>query len=158
YGSTLRDSAAVLALAAETRPAPAAIPALTRFVAQQRQEKSYLSTQEQVWMLLAARAINDNDSDIQLEVDGIPHAGSFARRIEGDELQATALKISNRGKQPVDAVITTVAAPADPLPAGGDGFTIERTYYSLDGEEANITEATQNERYVVVLRIVENND
>src|SRR5690606_18681266 len=90
--------------------------------------------------------------------DGVPHAGSFARRIEGDELQATALKISNRGKQPVDAVITTVAAPADPLPAGGDGFTIERTYYSLDGEEANITEATQNDRYVVVLRIGENND
>ena len=158
YGSTLRDSAAVLALAAETRPAPAAIPALTRFVAQQRQEKTYLSTQEQVWMLLAARAINDNDSDIQLEIDGVPHSGSFARRIEGEELQATALKISNRGQQPVDAVITTVAAPADPLPAGGDGFTIERTYYSLDGEEANITEATQNDRYVVVLRIVENND
>ena len=44
------------------------------------------------------------------------------------------------------------------LPAGGDGFTIERTYYMLDGTEANVTEAKQNERYVVVLKIDEVND
>ena len=39
------------------------------------------------------------------------------------------------------------------MPAGGNGFNIERTYYKLDGTEANVTEATQNERYVVVLKI-----
>ena len=58
----------------------------------------------------------------------------------------------------MQAVVTTVAAPAQPLPAGGDGFTIERTYYTLDGEEANVTEVTQNERYVVVLKISESAD
>lgn len=158
YGSTLRDSAAVLALAAETRPAPAAVPALTRFVEKQRQEKAHLSTQEQVWMLLAARAISDNDSNIRLEVDGDAHSGSFALRMEGDELEATPRTIANRGTAPVDAVITTVAASADPLPAGGDGFSIERTYYTLDGEQANVTEAAQNDRFVVVLRVVETND
>ena len=63
-----------------------------------------------------------------------------------------------RARRPVEAVVTTVAAPAQPLPAGGDGFTIERTYYTLDGTEANVTEATQNERYVVVLKINEEND
>ena len=54
--------------------------------------------------------------------------------------------------------MTTVAAPAQPLPAGGDGFTIERTYYTLDGAEANVTEVKQNERFVVVLKVDENND
>ena len=58
---------------------------------------------------------------------------------------------------PVSAVVTTVAAPAVPLPAGGDGFTIERTYYTLDGEQANVSEAKQNERYVVVLHVTESN-
>ena len=52
---------------------------------------------------------------------------------------------------------TTVAAPRDPLPAGGDGFTIERTYYRLDGTEANVTEVKQNERFIVVLKIEELN-
>lgn len=54
--------------------------------------------------------------------------------------------------------MTTVAAPAQPLPAGGDGFNIQRTYYTLDGSEANVSEAKQNERYVVVLKVTENNN
>src|SRR5690606_947433 len=64
----------------------------------------------------------------------------------------------NRGTEPVSAVITTVAASAQPLPAGGDGFTIERSYYTLDGEDTNVTEAAQNERFVAVLRVEETND
>jgi uncharacterized protein YfaS (alpha-2-macroglobulin family) len=57
----------------------------------------------------------------------------------------------------LDAVVSTVAVPHDPLPAGGDGYTIARTYYTLDGAEANITEARQNERYVAVLKITQLN-
>src|SRR5690606_11777872 len=84
--------------------------------------------------------------------------GSFARRISGAELLGSPLVIANRGDKPLDAVITTVAAPADPLPAGGNGFTIERSYYTLDGAQANVTEAAQNDRFVVVLRVEELND
>ena len=68
------------------------------------------------------------------------------------------MTIANTGASAVQAVVTAVAAPAQPLPAGGDGFAIERTYYRLDGSEANVTEVTQNERFVVVLKITEQND
>ncbi|MEO4000253.1 alpha-2-macroglobulin family protein [Mesorhizobium sp. CAU 1732] len=158
YGSNLRDGAAILALAAETTPAPSIIPAMIRFVSQERTQKTYTSTQEEVWMLLAARAIGASGDVINLEVDGAPHQGSFAKRVSGEELLTTPITVANRGDQAVDAVITTVAAPVDPLPAGGDGFTIERTYYTLDGDEANVTEARQNDRFVVVLRVDELND
>jgi len=47
---------------------------------------------------------------------------------------------------------------AQPLAAGGEGFTITRTYYSMDGEEVNPSEVTQNERYVVVLNVVPQNN
>lgn len=57
YGSSLRDGAAVLALAAESRPVPPIIPELSRVVAREWQQARYTSTQEQSWMLLAARAI-----------------------------------------------------------------------------------------------------
>ncbi|MDA4809408.1 hypothetical protein NY486_26535, partial [Enterobacter hormaechei] len=57
YGSSLRDDAAVLALAAESRPVPAIIPQLSQIVAKEWERKVYTSTQEQTWMLLAARAI-----------------------------------------------------------------------------------------------------
>ncbi len=64
---------------------------------------------------------------------------------------------ANTGKTPLQAVVTAVAAPVQPLPASGNGFTIERTYYKLDGTEANVTEVKQNERYVVVLKVYEQN-
>jgi len=157
YGSTLRDGAAILALAAETQPSPSVMPELIRYVAQRRAATRYMSTQDQAWMLLAARAIRSNGAAISLEVNGVTHSGNFARRVSGQELLGTPLTVVNRGTQPVEAVVTTVAAPSQPLPAGGNGFSIERNYYTLDGEEANVTEAAQNERFVVVIKVVENN-
>ena len=157
YGSALRDGAAMLALAAETRPAPALIPQMISYVSATREKARYLSTQDEAWMLLAARAIKAGSEAIRLEVDGAPHTGSYARRMTGAELVASPVTVRNLGANPVDAVVTTVAAPAEPLPAGGDGFTITRAYYNLDGTEANISEAPQNERFVVVLKATELN-
>lgn len=157
FGSSLRDGAAMLALAAETTPAPTMIPAMLELVGSERTRRTYLSTQEQAWMLLAARAIQAGDQDIRLEIDGVAHQGSYARRLEGQELMERPVTLVNRSDEVVDLVVTTVAPPAQPLPAGGNGFEIERTYYSLDGEPANVSEAVQNERYVVVLRFTELN-
>jgi alpha-2-macroglobulin len=53
--------------------------------------------------------------------------------------------------------VTTVASPSQPLPAGGDGFTIDRRYYALDGTEVNVAQAKQNDRFVVVLTVSELN-
>lgn len=157
YGSALRDGAAMLALAAETRPSPGTMPAMVRFVTLQKNNKNWTSTQEEAWMLLAARAVQASGDAIRLDVDGAPHTGSFARRADGENLQQSPITVTNRGGEPVDAVVTTVAAPVDPLPAGGDGFTITRSYYTLDGEEVSVSEAAQNERFVVVLRVNEAN-
>ncbi|WP_234189023.1 alpha-2-macroglobulin family protein [Shinella sp. NM-101] len=157
YGSSLRDGAAILALAAESRPVPDVIPELTKLVAKEWDNKRWTSTQEQTWMLLAARSVRDADKGLKLEINGAPRDGGYAAQMTGKSLLEYPLTIANRTGEPVSAMLTTVAAPADPLPAGGDGFAIERAYYTLDGEEANITEATQNERYVVVLKVTEHN-
>ncbi|MBD9373520.1 alpha-2-macroglobulin family protein [Rhizobium sp. ARZ01] len=157
YGSALRDGAAVLALAAESRPVPAIIPELAKFVASEWEHKAYTSTQEQTWMLLAARAIMDEDDSLKLEVNGADHSGRYAARMGGEDLLHKPVTVVNRGNERVATVLTTVAAPAQPLPAGGDGYAIERSYYTLDGQPATISEARQNERYVVVLKVTENN-
>jgi len=158
YGSALRDGAAVLALTAESRPVPPIVPELAKTVAKEWQKKAYTSTQEQTWMLLAARALQNGDTGLKLDIDGAEHSGAYMTRMSGDDLLAHPLAITNRTGQPVSATVTTVAAPKVPLDAGGDGFTIERAYYTLDGEEANVSEVKQNERYVVVLKVTETND
>jgi hypothetical protein len=147
-----------LALAAESRPVPPIIPELSKIVARDWQQAQYTSTQEQTWMLLAARAIQGGDEDMRLEINGAKRSGSYAARIAGDALIEHPVVIRNEGSDPVSAVVTTVAPPAQPLSAGGEGFAIERTYYTLDGAEANVSEARQNERYVVVLKVTESND
>ncbi len=153
YGSNLRDGAAMLALAAETTPSPSAMPAMVRLVEENWQAARNTSTQEQVWMVLAARALEEAGSSIRLDINGEAHTGTYATRLAGEEVMSSPLTLVNRGSEPVDAVITTVATPAEPLAAMNDGFEISRSYYTLDGEPASISQVEQNERFVVVLRI-----
>ena len=155
---TTNFTAAMLALAAESRPVPSVVPDLIKLVENERAVKRWTSTQDEAWMLLAARALKDGNDPIKLTVDGQPHSGAWSEQMSGDALLANPVTVANNGSQALQAVVTTVAPPAQPLPAGGDGYTIERTYYRLDGTEANVSEVSQNERFVVVLKVHENND
>lgn len=158
YGSALRDAAGVLALAAESRPVPPVVPILAKVVADEWKAKQTLSTQEQTWMLLAARALQQDDKGLKLDVNGAEKTGAYAATIPGDALLQAPMTLTNTGLDPVSAAITTVAAPVEPPAAGGEGFEITKTYYGLDGEEANVTEAIQNERYVVVVEVTEEDE
>jgi len=157
YGSPLRDGAAMLSLAAESKPVSSIVPELVKLVTKERAAADWTSTQDEAWMLLAARALKEGNDSIALTINGAPHAGVYSQQMSGSELVDSPLTIANTGKTPLQAVVTAVAAPVQPLPASGNGFTIERTYYKLDGTEANVTEVKQNERYVVVLKVYEQN-
>ncbi len=100
-----------------------------------------------------ARALKEQDATISLEVDGVLHQGALLTRLDGETLSQSPLQIINSGNQQVDAVVTVLAPPAQSLPAGGNGFSITRTYYTLDGQATDPTSVSQNERFVVVLNI-----
>jgi hypothetical protein len=158
YGSNLRDDAAILALAAESRPQSQIVPEMTNLVGKEWEKTIWTSTQEQAWMTLAARALKNGDQDIRVEVNDQVKKGGYEARMTGEELLTHPINIVNTANDPVTAVITTVASSKDPLTAGGDGFDISRAYYTMDGEEANVSEVKQNERYVVVLKVNTQND
>lgn len=158
YGSHLRDGAAILALAAESRPVPSIVPELVKVVGGLSNETRYTSTQEQAWLLLAAKGLKDEDANLTLLLNGEARQGALSERLTGEQLEAAPVTVGNTGDRPVTAVITTVAAPVEAPPAGGDGFSIGRSYYTLDGEEISVSEAKQNERYVVVLKVAESNN
>ena len=153
YGSNLRDNAAILALAADSRPQSSIVPEMAKLVGREWEKSTYTSTQEQAWLVLAARALQNADEDIRVTVNDKAKTGNFRTRMTGEELMAKPVNIVNTGNEQVTAVITTVASPREPLNAGGDGFEISRAYYTLDGEEANISEVKQNERYVAVINV-----
>lgn len=157
YGSALRDGAAMLALAAESTPTPGIVPELIRFVGDAKSARQSTSTQEDAWMVLAARAIAAGNRSISVNVNGQAYAGAYETRMSGEAIRDNPLTIVNQGADPVDAVVTTIAAPVQPLSAGGTGFLINRSYYTLDGQPASISSVQQNERYLVVLQMREAN-
>ena len=136
------------------------MPRLVDVVAKAYRAKAYTSTQEQAWMLLAARALAEEIGNAELSVNGERHKGQLIRAVTPDEVAAGALTIVNEGDAPIDAVVSVIGAALTPEPAISKGFTIERTYYTLDGKKIDLASATggasqleQNARMVVVLKV-----
>ena len=161
YGSLLRDAAGVLALIAEANLAGGEMPpdAMARAGAvleAARQERSYTSTQEMNWMVLAAEALADHASLAHFTVDGQPVKGALNRRWSGPALIGKTIAIANDGQSAVQLVTNVSGAPIAPDPAASHGYAIERTFFKLDGTKiADLKSLSQNERVVVVLKVTE---
>ena len=67
------------------------------------------------------------------------------------------MKVTNRADHPVDAILSYGGVPLVAKPPGGDGFSIERSYYSLSGEAVPSDGIAQGERIVVVLKVKQAN-
>ncbi|MFN3744138.1 MAG: alpha-2-macroglobulin family protein [Hyphomicrobiaceae bacterium] len=157
YGSRLRDGAAVLTLVSETRTLVSEAPLLARIIERAQAARTYTSTQEQAWMLLAARALSDAAAGTRLTVNGAPHSGELTRALAASDLGPGGLAIVNSGEVPVSAVVSVTGSALTAEPAVSKGFTISRSYHTLDGTPIVPANAQlsvkQNDRVVVVLKI-----
>ena len=155
YGSSLRDAAALVSLASEGNAPRATITGAVERVEAARGLTPYTSTQENAWLLLAARAMAKDANTISLDVDGSPVKQALFRSYRQGDINAKPVKITNTGDAPLQAVISVSGSPVTPEPAASNGFKIERNYFTLDGKPADITKAKQNDRFAVVLKITE---
>ncbi len=160
YGTGLRDGAALVTLASELKLAKTETPRLVDVLAKAHAAKAYTSTQEQAWLLLAARAIADQGTSLSLTVNGTAQQGQFTRAFKSADLKDGAVTIENTADAATNAVITVLGSALTPEPAVSKGFTLERTYYTLDGKKLDLKSASggtsslpQNERLVVVLKV-----
>jgi hypothetical protein len=154
FGSALRDSAAVVTLASEGRAPQKTIDDAVLRIDAARKLSNHTSTQEDAWMVLAARALAKQLNAISLSVNNETRQGAFYRSLRASELDQP-LAVSNKGNGTVQAVISVSGSPLTPEPAAERGFKIERNYFTLDGEPADATKAKQNQRFVVVLKMTE---
>jgi alpha-2-macroglobulin len=154
YGSTLRDAAAVVTLAAEGGAAPATVQAAVQRVEATRAYLRPTSTQEDAWLLLAASAMAKDAGNISLDVNGEATRKAVYRTIRAGDLKEP-LKVTNNGDGDVQAVVTVSGAPVTPEPAAEKGFKIERQTFTLDGDPVDPAQVKQNTRLAVVLKITE---
>ncbi len=153
YGSGLRDEAAVLTLAAENNIEAGDLRALADQVARTEEQRRYTSTQENAWMLLAAAALIKDATRTSFEIEGASVSGPLYKEYTQQQIEAAPVAITNLDSATLDAVVTTTGVTVVPEPAGGDGFTIERSYYTPDGEPIDIATVAQNQRVIVELTV-----
>jgi alpha-2-macroglobulin len=153
YGSALRDAAALVSLAGEGNAPRATLTQAVMRVEAARGLTPYTSTQENAWMVLAARALAKET--LTLDLDGQPIKTALYRSYKSDEMASKPIKITNTGDAPVQAVISVSGSPVTPEPAASNGFKIERNYFTLDGKPADVSKAKQNDRFAVVLKVTE---
>lgn len=142
YGSPYRDAAALLTLATESGSQAVNAEAITNRIAA---HNGPLSTQEATWTLLAARALTE--SPASMLIDGAPATGPLVRLL-GD----TPVAVENTGPD-TTLTVTSFGTPDVPEPAGGNGYAITRSYYTLTGEPADTASVKAGTRLVAVLEV-----
>lgn len=154
YGSRLRDTAAVLALAAEFSPAGIDLVALTQQLADLRDAARWSSTQEDAWTLVAASALARSATVGKVTVDGEALEGTVYRRYDDVVISGSPVTVTNEGNTATEMTVSVTGIPATPPAASSDGFSITRDYYLVDGTPADLATVRQNDRFVVVLTAV----
>ena len=146
YGTTYRDTAAVLTLAVEAGSNAVDREALTDRIA----TSGVLSTQEATWALLAANALTSRDGGRNITLNGAPADGPLVRVLDANYRDPVV--VHNGGKK-TTLTVTTFGVPVVPEPAGGNGYAITRSYYTLEGEPASLDGIKQGDRLVAVLEV-----
>lgn len=152
YGTNLRDATALLALGAEAGSTAFNTNDLGQSVAASLLNRS-LSTQEATWALLATHAMIDGKGADQFTLNGEPLTGPLVRVIEDQTAGGTAQTITNAGASEATVTLTTFGIPAEPEPAGGNGYQITRSWYTMEGEPVALDAVPQGSRLVAVIEV-----
>ena len=153
YGSGLRDMAALVALTVEAKMPGGDLANLLERVASEQASHSYLSTQEEAWILRAAHATVHDQARVKLGLSNGTSADQtkpyLAVADAGDLKQD--LVVTNQGDQPVFLRATASGVPAEPQPAISSGAKVDRQYFTLDGKTVALDQIKQNDVVVAVI-------
>ncbi|WP_395020235.1 MG2 domain-containing protein [Dongia sp.] len=153
YGSGLRDSAAIIALMVEVKAPGADLASLLDRLASEMSTRSYLSTQEQAWILRAAYATSKDQAHLKVALSNGQGADRDTPYLWkaglGDLDQDVAIK--NEGDQVVYLRATASGVPVESQPAVSHGAEVDRQFFTLDGKPVDITKLKQNDIVVAVI-------
>ena len=151
YGTNLRDAAAVLTLAVEAGSEVIDRAAYVDRIAP-LQGAANRSTQEAMWTLLAANAMIRAPEMQGFRINGTPANGPLVRVLE-DNISLAPVEFTNGSGAVATVTLTTFGVPDEPVARGGNGYTIDRFYFTMEGQEVAPETLQVGKRYVTVLRI-----
>ena len=135
YGSDLRDTAAMLLLLAESSNSGALATTLADVVDETYARSTYLSTQEQAWLSVAAAQLKAAAAPLRARVGGQPIAAIAADKPQRLQLQPTPAQllagysVQNTGSAPIRLQLAVRGSLRAPPPPESDGYSIARSYH-----------------------------
>lgn len=152
YGTSLRDWAGLVRIAAEAKQSAVVNRLLQRFD-QVDEIPGDLTTQEKAWLMLAEHALAQGRRPLAIAVNGAAVAA------QGDPLTLTpdaaalarGYTVTNRGDRDVFVTVSVTGAPQEMLPPEEQGVSLERNFFTLDGRPADLAGLRQNDRLIVTL-------
>src|SRR5690606_24360267 len=152
YGSTIRDAAALTVLLREAGVLPERLPELIDLLPVGENVAEQTSTQEQAWMLRAAKSEMGAASEITLAVDGdVRNLPDPALIVPAVATPQDSITFRNAGTTALWQGATVTGVPATPQPAQRNGLRIVRKFLNLDGSATNLDEVKRNDKFVVLL-------
>jgi len=150
YGSPLRNRAAIIALATEAGGREALAEVVNAVREKLVAKIDQTTTQEEAWLLLAARAMSAG-GELAYSVDGEKRKAATEPVVLNPDQAAVArgMRVTNDGERPVWLQVTARGVPLDPLPAASEGLSVRRQFLTLTGEPANLARLRQNDRVIV---------
>ena len=150
YGSSLRDRAAVMSLAVDAGSDAVDLVSLANGIS--TAPVSRRSTQENMWSLMAVNALVKEGVAKDIRLDGQVMEAPLVRTLSEEDLRR-GVTLDNGGDQETVSVVSVFGVPSEPEPAGGNGYTIERSYFTTDGVPITLQQVAQNARIVAVLKV-----
>jgi alpha-2-macroglobulin len=152
YGSSLRDWAGLVRVAAEAKQSTLVNRLFQRFESVTDLPED-MTTQEKAWLMLAEHALAEKRAPVQAAVNGetVAATGDPVTLSPDEAALARGYRVTNRGDRELFATITVEGVPNEPLPPESKGATIERKFFTLDGKSVDLTHVRQNDRVIVAL-------
>ncbi|HYD89317.1 MAG TPA: alpha-2-macroglobulin [Vitreimonas sp.] len=148
YQTPLRDTAGVLALAAEAGETEL-VDRLRRRIERDAPDADQLMTQEQAQLLLAANALLQRAGPVNVSLNG--EELRERRVIVNAQRLAAGLVFRNNARGTVWRTLQLSGVPREAPPAMQAGYTIDKTIFRMDGTVADLNSIRQGDRVVIVI-------
>lgn len=146
YGSTIRDSAAVLAIGADDLPNDVTRDILLQLA---ELEPSLTSTQEKSYIVRAMAKMSTQDDDVSVSATGFA-LDNQAASLLGPQLTNRAV-IKNTGDETAYVMLDIEATPITPPEPISSGFNVSKSILSMTGKALTENELEQGDRVIILL-------
>jgi uncharacterized protein YfaS (alpha-2-macroglobulin family) len=151
YRTKLRDTAALVSLAAEMGDRPR-VERLLQLLDRQDMTTERLTTQEQGWLVIAAGVLLEKAGPVSISVNGEAQPSKAVVTFRRDVAAlGKGVAVKNIGKGPVTRIVSVRGLPLEAPPANAVNLSISKTITDTNGNTVDFAHVQQNARLVVHL-------